>query len=118
MKTTSFSLLIAAVVVSCLMTIVDASANVYGVTRNGRAYAAGPRGAAVAGPNGVAVARRGYGGYGGHGGYATTMPRGYVRVVPGGYRVVHYGGYNCRYVGGVYYRPVVYGGDTVYVIVR
>jgi hypothetical protein len=35
-----------------------------------------------------------------------------------GYTVVYYGGYQCYYVGGIYYRPVIYGGSTAYVIVR
>jgi len=48
----------------------------------------------------------------------TTLPNGYVRVVPAGYRTVVYRGYNCRYVGGVYYRPVMYQGTTVYVVVN
>jgi hypothetical protein len=49
---------------------------------------------------------------------AAPLPAGYVRVVPAGYRTVVYRGYNCRYVGGVYYRPVMYQGSAVYVVVR
>ncbi len=49
---------------------------------------------------------------------AAPLPAGYVRVVPAGYRTVVYRGYNCRYVGGVYYRPVMYQGSTVYVVVH
>ena len=49
---------------------------------------------------------------------AAPLPAGYVRVVPAGYRTVVYRGYNCRYVGGVYYRPVMYKGSAVYVVVR
>lgn len=49
---------------------------------------------------------------------AAPLPVGYVRVVPAGYRTVVYRGYNCRYVGGVYYRPVMYQGSAVYVVVR
>lgn len=49
---------------------------------------------------------------------AAPLPAGYVRVVPAGYRTVMYRGYNCRYVGGVYYRPVMYQGSAVYVVVR
>ena len=49
---------------------------------------------------------------------AAPLPAGYVRVVPAGYRSVVYRGYNCRYVGGVYYRPVMYQGSAVYVVVR
>lgn len=46
------------------------------------------------------------------------LPAGYIRVVPTGYRTIVYRGYSCRYVGGVYYRPVMYQGATVYVVVR
>jgi hypothetical protein len=49
---------------------------------------------------------------------AAPLPAGYVRVVPAGYRTVVYRGYNCRDVGGVYYRPVMYQGAAVYVVVR
>ena len=49
---------------------------------------------------------------------AATHPAGYIRTVPVGYSTVVYGGYTCSYVGGVYYRPVFYGGETVYVVVR
>lgn len=72
-----------------------------------RAAAVTRRGVAVAGPNGAAVVRR----------PVAPLPRGYVSVVPAGYRTVVYRGYNCRFVGGVYYRPVMYQGTTVYVIV-
>lgn len=41
---------------------------------------------------------------------ATTLPAGCIRVVPTGY--------TCSYVGGIYYRPVMYQGSTVYVVVR
>jgi hypothetical protein len=30
---------------------------------------------------------------------------------------MYYGGYNCFFVGGIYYRPVIYEGATVYVVV-
>lgn len=46
------------------------------------------------------------------------LPAGYIRVVPAGYRTVAYRGYNCFYVGGIYYRPVMYQGTTVYVVVQ
>jgi len=46
------------------------------------------------------------------------LPAGYIRVVPAGYRTVVYRGYSCRFVGGVYYRPVMYQGSTVYVVVH
>jgi hypothetical protein len=75
---------------------------------NGAAVA-GARGVAVAGNNGVAVAG---------GVYPRPLPTGYVRFVPNGSRAVVYGGYSCFFVGGVYYRPVFYGGETVYVIVK
>jgi hypothetical protein len=29
-----------------------------------------------------------------------------------------YRGYNCRFVGGVYYRPVMYQGTSVWVVVH
>ncbi len=124
-----------------------AQADVYGVrgprgaavVGEDRAAAVTRRGVAVSGPNGTAVARRpvavaprpvvvapapvvvaprpvvvapapvv----------VAAPLPVGYVRVVPAGYRTVVYRGYNCRYVGGVYYRPVMYQGSAVYVVVR
>ncbi len=82
---------------------------------NGNVAAANRRGGAVvAGPNG-AVAR---GGYGGAAVVARPLPSGYVRTVPYGYRPIYYGGYNCMFVGGIYYRPVMYEGSTVYVVVR
>lgn len=96
-----------------------------------RAAAVTRRGVAVSGPNGTAVARppvavapspvvvapspvvvapRPVA--------VAPLPAGYVRVVPAGYRTVVYRGYTCRFVGGVYYRPVMYQGSTVYVVVR
>jgi hypothetical protein len=97
--------------------VMSASAGVYGV--------AGPRGAAVVAtrpavvaprpvvvaPRPVVVAPRPVV-------VAPVLPAGYVRVVPAGYRTVMYGGYNCRYVGGVYYRPVMYQGTSVWVVVH
>jgi hypothetical protein len=128
-----------------LGTAAVAQAAVYGVrgprgaavVGEDRAAAVTRRGVAVSGPNGTAVARRpvapapvvvaprpvvvaprpvvvapapvv----------VAAPLPAGYVRVVPAGYRTVVYRGYNCRYVGGVYYRPVMYQGSAVYVVVR
>jgi len=116
-----------------LGTAAVAQADVYGVrgprgaavVGEDRAAAVTRRGVAVSGPNGTAVARRpvavaprpvvvapapvv----------VAAPLPAGYVRVVPAGYRTVAYRGYNCRYVGGVYYRPVMYQGSAVYVVVR
>jgi hypothetical protein len=45
-------------------------------------------------------------------------PHGYYAAVPAGYTTVAYRGYTCRYVGGVYYRPVMYQGQTVWVVVK
>ena len=130
-----------------LGTAAVAQADVYGVrgprgaavVGEDRAAAVTRRGVAVSGPNGTAVARRpvavaprpvvvapapvvvaprpvvvapapvv----------VAAPLPAGYGRVVPAGSRTVAYRGYNCRYVGGVYYRPVMYQGSAVYVVVR
>ena len=98
-----------------------------GETAGGRYGAATDRGVAVAGPNGAAAAGR----YGGTAAVTTSsaavartpapvvapLPSGYIRTVPVGYTTVVYGGYNCMFVGGIYYRPVIYGGETVYVVV-
>jgi hypothetical protein len=46
-----------------------------------------------------------------------VLPHGYYAAVPAGYVTRTYMGYSCRYVGGVYYRPVMYQGATVWVIV-
>jgi hypothetical protein len=126
-----------------ILTVSHADARAYGVsaTRTGRgtvyhgsgggsAYV-GPRGAVAQGPNGNVAAANRYGGAavagpngavvrggGGAAVVARPLPSGYVRVVPAGYRPVYYGGYNCMFVGGVYYRPVMYQGSTVYVVVR
>jgi hypothetical protein len=103
---------------------------------NGRTAAVGQRGAAYAGPNGAAASGRygtaavtnngtAYAGrYTASGAAVATrpvaapLPAGYIRAVPAGSQTVFYGGYNCSYIGGVYYRPVFYGGATVYVVVR
>jgi hypothetical protein len=77
------------------------------VVGSDRAVAVTRRGVAVAGPSGAAVVRR----------PVAPLPRGYVAVVPSGYRTVVYRGYSCRFVGGIYYRPVMYQGSTVYVVV-
>lgn len=88
------------------------------VGENGAAVA-GRYGAAYSGQYGAAaVARPAYGS-----GYAVRptaaiLPAGYIRTVPAGYTAVVYGGYNCLFVGGIYYRPVMYGGETVYVVVH
>ena len=118
----------------------------YTTSRGGSAYV-GPHGAAAQGANGrTAVATdRGAAAVGPRGAVATTrpvpgqlpaygpsrtvvatkatvvvapLPSGYIRVVPTGYTTVVYGGYTCRYVGGIFYRPVMYQGTTVYVVVR
>jgi hypothetical protein len=86
---------------------------------------AGARGfvAVGGGGRGFAVAGRGYGcagvGVGRYGavGFRGGLPAGYYGAIPGAYRAVVYGGYNCYYSGGVYYRPVFYQGNTVYVVV-
>jgi hypothetical protein len=122
-----------------ILTVSIADARVYGVATRGTVYRGsgggaayvGPRGAVAQGPNGNVVAANRYGGAvvagpnaavvrGGYGGAAVVapLPGGYVRTVPVGYRPVYYGGYNCMYVGGIYYRPVMYQGSTVYVVVR
>ena len=114
-----------AAIAAFLLTTAESHAGVYGVTRGGRVFAAGPRGVAVAGPNsitvagrrGVAVARRPV---------AATLPAlgrgrlpgGYIRTLPGAYRRVPYGGFACLLVAGIYYREVIYGGETVYVVVN
>jgi hypothetical protein len=126
-----------------ILTVSHAAARAYGVSASragrgtvyhgsggGSAYV-GPRGAVAQGPNGNVAAANRYGGAvvagpngavarTGYGGAAVVapLPVGYVRTVPYGYRTVYYGGYNCMFVGGVYYRPVMYQGTTVYVVVR
>jgi hypothetical protein len=47
---------------------------------------------------------------------AATVPA-YIPALPAGNRAAAYGGYNCFVAGGVYYRPIIYNGKTVYVIV-
>lgn len=133
--------------VALLLTASFAEARVYGVSASsagrgtvyhgsggGSAYV-GPRGAVAQGPNGNVAAAGRYGGAAAAGpngavyrppattlpAYrppATTLPAGYIRVVPSGYRTVYYGGYNCCFVGGIYYRPILYQGATVYVVVK
>ena len=46
-----------------------------------------------------------------------VLPHGYYAGVPAGYTTVAYRGYSCRFVGGVYYRAMMYQGQTVWVIV-
>jgi hypothetical protein len=45
-----------------------------------------------------------------------TVPA-YIPALPAGYRSAVYGGYSCFVAAGVYYRPIIYSGKTVYVIV-
>ncbi|MGC1448822.1 MAG: hypothetical protein WA830_02180 [Candidatus Sulfotelmatobacter sp.] len=47
-----------------------------------------------------------------------TLPHGYIAVLPGGYHAVYVSGVRYYTVGGVYYRPQMYQGHTVYVVVR
>jgi hypothetical protein len=47
-----------------------------------------------------------------------SLPHGYVAVLPGGYHAVTVSGVRYYTVGGVYYRPQMYQGHTVYVVVR
>lgn len=109
MKTKFYSIKALLLAAALLLTASIADARVYGVAAGPqRAVVSGPRGVAAVGPNGAAAVRRPV---------ATTLPAGYRRSVPAGYRTVAYRGYNCRFVGGVYYRPVIYGGSTVYVVV-
>jgi hypothetical protein len=46
------------------------------------------------------------------------LPHGYIAVLPGGYRMVTVSGVRYYSVGGIYYRPQMYQGRTVYVVVR
>ncbi len=48
----------------------------------------------------------------------STLPHGYIAVLPGGYHAVYVSGVRYYTVGGVYYRPQMYQGRTVYVVVR
>lgn len=102
---------------------------------NGREAASGRYGSAYSGPNVTAASGRygaaysgpnssGYVARGGTavatGGYVRTggvAAGGYVRTIPAGAQTVVYHGASCYYVGGVYYQPVVYGGEVVYVVV-
>jgi hypothetical protein len=125
---------------SLFLTFSQADARVYGVSASsagrgtvyhgsggGSAYV-GPRGAVAQGPNGNVAAAGRYGGAAVAGPNRTVvatgrpvvapLPGGYIRAVPAGYRPVYYGGYNCMFVGGIYYRPVMYQGSTVYVVVN
>ena len=98
---------------------------------DGRSAAVTARGAAVAGPNGAAVSGR-YGAaavttngavYACRTGTAVVttgpvvapLPAGYITAVPVGAPTFIVYGYNCYFINGIYYRPVFYGGATVYV---
>ncbi len=48
----------------------------------------------------------------------STLPHGYIAVLPGGYHAVTISGVRYYTVGGIYYRPQMYQGHTVYVVVR
>lgn len=78
-----------------------AMAQVYGVRRT----------AVVSGPNRTVVASKTTVVRGG-------LPHGYVATLPGGYRAVVVSGTRYYTVGGIYYRPLIYGGRTVYVRVH
>jgi hypothetical protein len=95
---------------------------------NGRSAAVTDRGAAVVDSNGSAavtnnntyVNRSGTAYYGGTGGAVVTtgaapLPAGYITAVPIGAPTFAVSGYNCYFINGIYYRPVFYGGTTVYV---
>lgn len=106
---------------------------VAGETANGRHGAATDRGAVVGGPNaaaatgrygsavatqnGAAVTGRYGAAYTGQAGAAVVSHAAYVRTIPAGSPVVAHAGYNCYYTGGLYYRPVIYAGETTYVLV-
>ena len=87
---------------------------------NGRAGVVTNNGAAYVGPNGAAVSVRYCASAVGVNGSVVVNrpPVNYIRTVPYGYRSVYYGGYNCYYYGGIYYRPVMYQGTTVYIVVN
>lgn len=74
------------------------------VTNDGDVYRRG--GGVAAAPVAVAPVRA-----------VAPLPAGYIRTVPAGYTTVVRAGYTCMFVGGVYYRPVIYGGETVYIVV-
>lgn len=115
MKISAFPAVRALIAGATLLSVatVAESREVYGVRT--------PRGAAVSGDNGTAVATRRGVAVSGDNGTAVArrpLPHGYIHTVPVGYRRVVYGGYNCYFVGGIYYRAVIYEGATVYVIVN
>lgn len=87
-----------------LSSVCVALAQVYGVRRT----------TVVHGPNTTVVASRGGAVVAGGG----ALPRGYMAALPGGYRAVTVSGVRYYTVGGVYYRPQIYQGRTVYVVVH
>ena len=66
----------------------------------------------------VGVGRVGVGAVAVRGVAVAGVAAAYYSSIPPGYRAAYYGGYNCYYAGGIYYRPVIYGGETVYVVVQ
>ena len=78
-----------------------------------RAVVATRRGFVATGPNATVVGRRPIAPVR----VVAPLPRAYIRTIPVGYSRMYYGGYNCFFVGGIYYRPVIYAGATVYVVV-
>jgi hypothetical protein len=83
------------------------------VVGHDRAVVATRRGFVATGPNATVVGRRPIAPV-----RVVAPIRGaYIRTIPAGYSRMYYGGYNCFFVGGIYYRPVIYEGATVYVVV-
>ena len=78
-----------------------------------RAVVATRRGYVATGPNATVAGRRAIAPVG----VGAPLAGAYIRTIPPGYSRVYYRGYQCFFVGGVYYRPVIYGGSTVYVVV-
>jgi hypothetical protein len=100
-----------------LPSVFTARAQVYGVARS-TTVVRGPNGNVAAASKTTVVTG---------GGTATkttvvtggsTLPHGYIAVLPGGYHAVTVSGVRYYSVGGVYYRPQMYQGHTVYVVVR
>jgi hypothetical protein len=109
MKTTnriqlSKSLVVALLGALMLSSASVAMAQVYGVRRT-TAVVSTPNRTVVASRTTV-VAGRG----------VATLPHGYIATLPGGYRPVMVSGVRYYTIGGVYYRPQIYGGQTVYVV--
>ena len=114
----SKTLVRAAILVAALLPSVSvALAQVYGVAKS-TTVVRGPNGNAAAVSKTTVVAG------GGAASKSTVvvagggLPHGYIAVMPGGYRAVTISGVRYYTVGGVYYRPQIYQGRTVYVVVR